>query len=90
MTHSLKTMALAARGMASKFALNYLWPILGGLATAVLTALTADAPARVADGVDRADAYALAGSVLSACLGYFLVLLQRHGGSREPWTQPPK
>lgn len=73
-----------------RFTRNYLWPLLGGLTTAVLTALSAEAPQRLADGIDKADAWALGGSILSACLGYFLVVLQRHGGSREPWVQPAK
>lgn len=73
-----------------RFHRNYLYPILGGLATALIPVLTTELPTRFGDGVQPGDWAAIGATVGAAALGYFLTILQRHGGAREPWTQKPQ
>lgn len=68
------------------FVQDYLWPTLAGLALAVLQALSAE----VLHGGLEFDGKQLLATAISAAAGYILMIGQRHGGSREPWVQPPK
>lgn len=77
-------------GKPGSFVRNYLWPVLGGLAATVIPVIMTNLPQRLMDGWDATDGWFLLGTAGTAALGYFLVILQRHGGSKEPYTQQPK
>jgi hypothetical protein len=88
-TPLLEAVPEGAQDTKSNFVKNFMWPMLMGLAAALVTALTTGLPNILADGLQPSDWPQIAGVLLAAGVGYLANVLTRYGGKGAPWVSPP-